>query len=410
MADNFDPAKLTPLLECAICLRSYDNPVFLPCLHTFCSGCLEAHVSATKDVNGEFECPSCRGKCKVPQGRVEKFPKNFFANSLKDAVPSSVINELGSTAAPSQCKTVPQCDHHQDQKVDLYCKKCKVPICSYCYIKSHESHGAEQLSVVADILKEDLQDISKLVGKRIASLQQISRDLDTKKIQMEEELDQASKDISDTEENMHSLIKKHAATLQAKVENAREAARKYITEAQEEVKNTEENASKVEYAAQTLYADGDQFTFRTAVQTPGIKQQFLQQEQVPVPSIQWSMDTEDCEPGPVTTARLLGDAEMKMTDLELKTTLQADDGNLGAPLQTTKLQHVGKLSTCGLAPIHKTTLCVAHCSNEYIWVYSQDGQLKKKITIPGIEKIFGMVVLNGNQGALARASEESMNP
>lgn len=133
-----------------------------------------------------------------------------------------------------------------------------------------------------------MQDISKLAAKRIGSLQQISRYLDSRKIQMEEELDKASKDIDETEDSMHSLIKQHAATLKAKVEKAREVARKYFADTQR--KNSRR-------PKEMLPTWTDHVRCSRPVHIPGVKQQFLQQQQqVSVPSIQCNIYTEDCKP------------------------------------------------------------------------------------------------------------------
>jgi len=51
-------------LSCPICLQCYNQPKALPCLHTFCEGCIEDYISKyTKDGNQgsvQFPCPICR--------------------------------------------------------------------------------------------------------------------------------------------------------------------------------------------------------------------------------------------------------------------------------------------------------------------------------------------------------------
>ena len=54
-----DPRQdLKNLLECSICLKTFDDPRTLHCLHSFCKKCLENFVDGKhKD---ELHCPVCR--------------------------------------------------------------------------------------------------------------------------------------------------------------------------------------------------------------------------------------------------------------------------------------------------------------------------------------------------------------
>ncbi|XP_062618363.1 afadin-like, partial [Saccostrea cucullata] len=62
-------------LTCPICLELYDCPISLPCLHSFCTECLQdlTHSSGPTTVT----CPQCRTDVQVPTGGVKNFPKNF---------------------------------------------------------------------------------------------------------------------------------------------------------------------------------------------------------------------------------------------------------------------------------------------------------------------------------------------
>ena len=50
---------------CSICLDVYDNPVQLPCGHSFCSACLDGwHDKSKYDVHQPRNCPVCRRRAK----------------------------------------------------------------------------------------------------------------------------------------------------------------------------------------------------------------------------------------------------------------------------------------------------------------------------------------------------------
>ena len=51
---------LKNLLECSICLETFDDPRTLLCLHSFCKKCLENFVDGKRE--DELNCPVCRCK------------------------------------------------------------------------------------------------------------------------------------------------------------------------------------------------------------------------------------------------------------------------------------------------------------------------------------------------------------
>jgi hypothetical protein len=54
--DEFGP------LECSICMQTFQEPVTLPCKHTFCLDCYSAHAKVRKDTWAKRECPL---RCKI---------------------------------------------------------------------------------------------------------------------------------------------------------------------------------------------------------------------------------------------------------------------------------------------------------------------------------------------------------
>lgn len=47
-------------LSCTICFQHFVKPKALPCLHTFCEGCIRDYVVARYEGVGQFPCPVCR--------------------------------------------------------------------------------------------------------------------------------------------------------------------------------------------------------------------------------------------------------------------------------------------------------------------------------------------------------------
>lgn len=76
-------------LTCTICFNTFTSPKALPCLHTFCEGCIRDFVTGRGYENqGQFPCPVCRAEIPIPPGGVAAFPDNHLVASLSDTVES----------------------------------------------------------------------------------------------------------------------------------------------------------------------------------------------------------------------------------------------------------------------------------------------------------------------------------
>ena len=82
------------------------------------------------------------------------------------------------------------------------------------------------------------------------------------------------------------------------------------------------------------------------------------------------------------------------------TKFQPENGILQPPLQITNLQDTGGNLVAGIAPIYSNMVCVAHF-DEFLRVYTGDGDLRRKVSIHEIEEICGVVAVDGKQGKLA---------
>jgi hypothetical protein len=79
---NNRPTKslmLEELLECPICMNSYDDPHVLPCQHTFCKGCIVTLKGNNED--NRIMCPICRETHVLANG-VDGLPANYTMKRL----------------------------------------------------------------------------------------------------------------------------------------------------------------------------------------------------------------------------------------------------------------------------------------------------------------------------------------
>lgn len=104
-------------LTCPICCEIFDDPVLLPCSHSFCRSCLK-HCWDT----GLHECPVCRKKVSKSGA-----PSNLALKNVCEAVLQVKKEKLN-------------CDLH-GEKLKLFCVNDKEPICVVCQTsKSHKTH------------------------------------------------------------------------------------------------------------------------------------------------------------------------------------------------------------------------------------------------------------------------------
>src|ERR1700733_4534828 len=79
MATAGQEQELQKLTECCICLKEFTDPRMLPCIHTFCLGCINQTVETARKKPGEdMPCPLCRKIFVIPGNGINDLPKNFF--------------------------------------------------------------------------------------------------------------------------------------------------------------------------------------------------------------------------------------------------------------------------------------------------------------------------------------------
>lgn len=161
MAASATPTTLEHLLECSTCLNRFSDPRVLPCLHSCCMECLKSHVSSNKSSDGSFNCPECREKCIIPEGGSDKFPTNFFANSVKDVLVPALQEQRSKTTPSSDsvmCKYYEEDHTSKHGEAVMFCIQCDVNFCDVCS-DHHELFDVTKEHTVTSVggLNSDLQ-------------------------------------------------------------------------------------------------------------------------------------------------------------------------------------------------------------------------------------------------------------
>ncbi|CAH1227747.1 TRIM56 [Branchiostoma lanceolatum] len=236
-------------LECTICLEPFKDPKVLPCLHTFCTGCLEKFLEKQGEVKDKFPCPTCRTETVLPRGGVVGLKNNFFVLSLRDTVQAhkrvdskendKVFCDLCEeevatcgcvvceefmcdecarghrrvkrtrdhevvgvaefkdqliTKAPSvKTTSLPMCQKHQDEKLKFYCETCQQPICRDCTVLQHKDHKYGLLADVVSDVRTKIKDKLASARPKIEEYQYVTNVVAEKQT----ELDNRSKKVAD---------------------------------------------------------------------------------------------------------------------------------------------------------------------------------------------------------------------
>eukprot|EP00736_Rhodelphis_marinus_P014495 Rmarinus@m.20554 len=195
-------AALREGLQCSMCENTYDNrdrvPTSLPCLHTFCSACLQKLL----DSETEIPCTICCRKATVDS--IESLEKNYYIADLVRLLQHASNNgrkRLYCNICPMEDETQPEyfcgncdailcflhaqlhersrtlrthalvpvsvlptamlykvmnlhrdkqqvilhCAVHKDEKLRYYCKGCDELLCLDCYNTQHKLHMVQDI-------------------------------------------------------------------------------------------------------------------------------------------------------------------------------------------------------------------------------------------------------------------------
>ncbi|XP_078613587.1 uncharacterized protein LOC144883162 [Branchiostoma floridae x Branchiostoma japonicum] len=281
-------------LECTICLEPFKDPRVLPCLHTFCEGCLKKFVAQDK-VKNKFSCPTCRTETVLPKGGVPSFKNNFFVQSLSDTVQThkSLISkedgkvqcdvceeevasqgcvvceeflcdecacghhrtkrtrshqvigvaelkeQLITKAGSLKSKSLPTCPKHDDEKLKFYCETCKHPICRDCWVLQHKDHKYMYLPDAAGSVREEIKGKLEAARQKIAEYQDKASTVAKKQAELDTRSKKAEDDIdAAAEEKIKQCIRSKQTELKEKLASITAARSKQLSATADGVEST----------------------------------------------------------------------------------------------------------------------------------------------------------------------------
>ncbi|KAL3887748.1 hypothetical protein ACJMK2_000141 [Sinanodonta woodiana] len=133
----FPSDRLSPILQCPLCLETMKRPRVIPCGHTFCTLCLQSHINNsltnTETLHDCFPCAVCRATT-VPSDLTlvaDQWAKSFPLNSM-------VVSLLNICIGFKGMKSCDRCFKRCRQvSATCYCQDCHKSMCDSC----NEYHG-----------------------------------------------------------------------------------------------------------------------------------------------------------------------------------------------------------------------------------------------------------------------------
>jgi len=285
--------RVTEIAICPICLEDCKNAKMLPCVHSFCLGCLQSYFKGNA-IGDNVACPVCRKEFQIPDTGLEALPHNFFLQNLIDArdasspktevlcevcvaakngededkgeIPSATVycadcNLKLCTQCSRPCRVKPRgephhvrplgaemtaeliqqrgsyCDQHKDDRLKLYCHDCEITVCLMCFVVSHNGHkGADVEKAAGEFIEQffdsTIESVSSLIDGFHVALEQV----DTEIKQFQSAMDEGKTSIRQRWEAVNRITEEHANRLLEEVQTAESGGLKEASNRSEELK------------------------------------------------------------------------------------------------------------------------------------------------------------------------------
>ncbi|XP_076867573.1 E3 ubiquitin-protein ligase TRIM32 [Brachyhypopomus gauderio] len=159
-----DPDLLREVLECPICLETYNQeqlrPKLLQCGHSVCRQCLEKLLAST--ING-VRCPFCSKVSRMSS--ISQLADNLTVLKIIDCV-----SACGSSGSGLMCRS---CKSRLPRQ---YCCDCSCVLCDACRVEGHghQGHTVQTIRAAAEQRRREL-------AGRLAALQEAMGSIQRKK-------------------------------------------------------------------------------------------------------------------------------------------------------------------------------------------------------------------------------------
>ena len=143
---------------CKLCQKDYNDPRYLPCLHTFCRDCINKDIQEYGTTsNHHYQCPLCKVIVPLPRsrsssGKADGFPVNDLVQNMLEA-------HKAKTSSNYPCQ--PCARTNKSTTATKWCCTCNEALCDDC-IGFHQS--------LRKTMKHRLLDMSEVKSRSMREL------------------------------------------------------------------------------------------------------------------------------------------------------------------------------------------------------------------------------------------------
>ena len=273
-------------VSCSVCMCTFTDPKQLPCLHNFCLHCLN-EIQRTTGVHGKITCPECRRQFQISgSGTPSELPTNFRINSLLDVLAikeCSTVNVKCRNCEKRSAKTLYcfQCcsfwceecivghniirenkdhrtlalkdfqdqdikavlerpafcqkKHHENKELELFCKDCKVAICSACAMTLHEGHGKMLLQEATDARETQIKStIKSLKDKALEKRKEVEK-INQKSAEFQSQVAEVKSQVQSRVDQIIAIIEARKQDLFEKIDDQTKKSLGSLSEKKSEV-------------------------------------------------------------------------------------------------------------------------------------------------------------------------------
>ncbi|XP_069788650.1 E3 ubiquitin-protein ligase TRIM32 [Narcine bancroftii] len=163
MATSLDADIVRELLECPICMETFNQtairPKLLQCGHTICKQCLEKIIADS--ING-VRCPFC-----------SKITRMSNLSQLSDNL---TVLKIIDSASLSEAMCTVMCKVCRKRLPRSFCEKCSLVLCETCRVDLHQGQGHTVVPIRAAA-----EHRRKEVGAKLTTLREMLADVHRKK-------------------------------------------------------------------------------------------------------------------------------------------------------------------------------------------------------------------------------------
>uniref|UniRef100_A0AAR2J6E9 Uncharacterized protein n=1 Tax=Pygocentrus nattereri TaxID=42514 RepID=A0AAR2J6E9_PYGNA len=225
--------SLSPLeqdLSCPVCLEIFNDPVILPCSHSFCRKCLQR----TWEKKLENNCPVCRSR-----PSEDHLSSNL---ALRNTCESYLQQKRVQDSDTQRCSL-------HFEMLSLFCVDDEKLVCTQCVSRDHQNHSFCSISKAASPRKEKLKTCLTNLEAKLEIFKKCKYISDQEATHIKRQAQNTETQIREEFEKLHQfLIEEEEATIAALKEEEEEKSqriRKKIEELDEQIMEISSRATEL---------------------------------------------------------------------------------------------------------------------------------------------------------------------